>query len=73
MEGVCLCLDLDEERGIFSLGWRPSASRFSKAITERGHKTLIPAALTQSRASRGSAVPESRLTDGPLHTSAAPT
>lgn len=46
MEGVCLCLDLDEERGIFS---RPEAGArrphaFRRQYPERGHKTLVSAA-----------------------------
>lgn len=50
MECVCLCLDLDEERGIFS---RPEAGArrphaFRRQYPERGHKTLVPAAPSRN-------------------------
>lgn len=53
MEGVCLCLDLGEERGIFS-GPEPTAGArrphaFQRQHRERGHKTLVfPAAPSRN-------------------------
>lgn len=50
MECVYLCLDLDEESGIFS---RPEAGArrphaFRRQYPERGHKTLVPAAPSRN-------------------------
>lgn len=44
MEGGCLCLDLGEERGIFSRP-EPTTGARRPQHPERGHKTLVPAAL----------------------------
>lgn len=52
MEGGCLCLDLGEERGIFSRPEPTTGARrphaFRRQYREEGHKTLVPAAPSRS-------------------------